>query len=280
MVDLTAIILTKNEDKNIEDCLKSIKGFAKRVVVVDSGSTDNTVELAKKHGADVYYNEFDYYAQQFNWGIYNTNITTDWILRLDADERFTPELCEEVEYLLDKHKDDSINGITMEAWLYFMGKKLRYGASKKRKIMIFRRGFGKIEDRKRDAHTILFEGDSVVTKNRFIHYDFKDINHFINKYNYYATRETEDYLDYLKGQSQDIETDKKIAKTRKKKFNIYYKAPMFLRAKLWYIYNYYFRLGFMDGREGQIYHWLECHWYRYLVDVKIREKMNVIDEDQ
>ncbi|MRX73002.1 glycosyltransferase [Bacillus lacus] len=272
MADLTAIVLTKNESKNIVACLESIKGFAERVVVVDSGSTDKTVELAQKHGADVFINKFDYYAQQFNWGIDNTSITTKWILRLDADERFTTELCKEAEMLMAQHADeDDVNGITMEAWLYFLGKRLKYGASKKRKLMIFKRGIGRIEDRKRDAHSVLSYGRSVALKERFIHHDFKDINSFITKYNYYATREMEDYIAYKKGNTSEIQTDKKIQSTRKKKFGLYYKAPRFFRAWLWFVYNYYFRLGFLDGKEGYIYHYFECYWYRYLVDAKIYE---------
>lgn len=272
MADLTAIILTKNENENIVQCLESIKGLAKRIVVVDSGSTDNTIELAKRHGAEVFYNKFDYYAQQFNWGIDNTNITTNWILRLDADERFTPQLCKEAEQAMDKHSEDDVNGITMEAWLFFLGKKLKHGASKKRKLMIFKRGFGRIENRKRDAHTVISSGKSIFTKEKFIHYDFKDINNFISKYNYYATREKEDFFDYKSGKIETIKTDKKIQSTRKKKFNIYYKFPLFLRARFWFFYNYYIRLGFLDGREGYIFHYLECYWYRYLVDVKIFEQ--------
>ena len=76
MEDVTFIILTKNEEKNLPQCLKSIKGFAKRVIVVDSGSSDKTCDIARKMGADVYVHEFENYARQFNWGIDNTNITT------------------------------------------------------------------------------------------------------------------------------------------------------------------------------------------------------------
>ncbi len=217
MADLTAIILTKNESKNIVACLESIKGFAKRAVVVDSGSTDNTVELAKKYGADVYYHPFEYYAKQFNWALDNTDIKTNWVLRLDADERFTAELCKECEELMEKHADDDVNGITMEAWLYFLGKRLEHGLSKKRKLMIFKRGIGRIEDRKRDAHTIISSGRTVSTKNRFIHYDFKDITSFISKYNFYSTKELQDYIDYkINGTNQNIRTDKNIQKQRKK----------------------------------------------------------------
>src|SRR5690554_5493250 len=96
MLDITAIILTKNEEINVEKCIKSITNYVKRVVVIDSGSTDDTVTIAKNNGAQVYTNKYEYYAQQFNWGIQNTNITTEWILRIDADERFTLDLWQEI----------------------------------------------------------------------------------------------------------------------------------------------------------------------------------------
>jgi len=271
MADLTAIILTKNESINIVDCINSIKGLAERIVVVDSGSTDNTVELAKELGADVYTHPFEFYAAQFNWALDNTNITTKWVLRLDADERFTPKLCEEAKIMMERHANDDVNGFTLEAWFFFMGKCLKHGGSKKRKLMIFKNGIGRIEDRKRDAHTILSKGTSIALKEKFLHYDFKDLSDYIGKYNLYATREMQDYIAYLQGASPDINTDRKIQKTRKMKFGLYYKMPKFIRAWMWFVYNYYFRLGFLDGKEGYIYHFLECYWYRYLVDAKIYE---------
>jgi len=271
MADLTAIILTKNESINIVDCINSIKGLAERIVVVDSGSTDNTVELAKELGADVYTHPFEFYAAQFNWALDNTNITTKWVLRLDADERFTPKLCEEAKIMMERHANDDVNGFTLEAWFFFMGKCLKHGGSKKRKLMIFKNGIGRIEDRKRDAHTILSKGTSIALKEKFLHYDFKDLSDYIGKYNLYATREMQDYIAYLQGASPDINTDRKIQKTRKMKFGLYYKMPKFIRAWMWFVYNYYFRLGFLDGKEGYIYYFLECYWYRYLVDAKIYE---------
>lgn len=109
--DVTFIILTKNEEVNLPDCLESIKGFAKRIVIVDSGSTDGTEKIAKLYGADFYSHPFENYARQFNWGIDNTNITTKWTFRLDADERLTPELCKELAYLMKIHDNDCVNGI-------------------------------------------------------------------------------------------------------------------------------------------------------------------------
>ena len=272
MADVTAIVLTLNEEKNIGECLKSVAGFCSRVVVIDSGSTDRTLEIARSYGADVFEHPFTYYAAQYNWGVDNANITTRWTLRLDADERFTPQVCAHCESLLAEHAEDDVNGIVMESDFFFLGRQMKHGGSKKRKIMLFKTGKGRIEDRKRDAHTILYDGGYATAKHRFLHYDFKDLNSYIARYNWYTIRELQDYLAYESGVSQEVNTDRRLQRQRKNKFNIYYRAPMFLRSFLWFCYNYYFKLGFLDGREGYIYHWFECYWYRFLVDAKIYEQ--------
>jgi glycosyltransferase involved in cell wall biosynthesis len=273
MADVTFIILTKNESINIKDCLDSIRGFAKRVVVVDSGSTDDTCGIAKSMGADVYTHPFENYARQFNWGIDNTNITTKWTFRLDADERLTPALCKELEGLMREHDADDVNGITMEANLVFMGRVIKHGGSQKRKLMLFKTGLGRVEDRKMDEHTVLSSGTAVACKERFIHHDFKDMTFWINKLNWYATREMQDYFEYINGKEANIDAeDKEIGKIRNKKFGVYYKFPLFIRCWLMFVYAYIFQLGFLDGREGFIYHWTYHRWYRTLVDCKIFEQ--------
>lgn len=273
MIDVTVIILTKNEEINLPDCLRSLEDFATRVLVVDSGSTDRTVEIALEMGADVLEHPFENYARQFNWALDNGNITTKWSFRLDADERLTPELCRELEKLTAINADGDVNGVTMEAWLYFMGKKIKHGCHNKRKLMLFKTGLGRIEDRKMDEHTVLSRGTSVYAKNRFIHYDFKDMTHWINKMNWYATREMQDYYEFVQGKESDFsENDAAISSTRKKKFGFYYKFPLFLRCWLLFVYYYIFRLGFLDGKEGFVYHYMYHRWYRTLVDAKILEQ--------
>lgn len=273
MIDVTVVVLTKNEELNLPDCLKSLEGFAKRVMIVDSGSTDKTVEIAKLMGADVFVHPFENYARQFNWALDNGNITTKWTFRLDADERLTPELCQELENMTQEHADDDVNGITMEAWLYFMGKKIKHGCHNKRKLMLFKTGIGRIEDRKMDEHTVLCCGKSIYARNRFIHYDFKNMTHWVNKMNWYATREMQDYYEFAQGKKAEfVESDSTISGTRKKKFGFYYKLPMFVRCWILFIYNYIFRLGFLDGKEGFVYHYMYHRWYRTLVDAKILEQ--------
>ena len=271
MIDATAIIMTKNEEKNIVQCLESMKGFAKRCVVIDCGSTDRTVELAKANGADIFYHEFEYYAKQFNWGIDNTDINTEWIIRLDADERFPEDLKDEIEECIIKNSETDMNGITISADLYFMGKCLKYGAKNKCKMMLFKKANGRIEDRRRDAHSILNSGYSEEMKNKFLHYDFKNLDTFIKRYNWYATREMQDYIEYKNGKKEDNIADKDIQQTKKLKFNVYYKFPKFLRAILLFIYVYVFKLGFLDGVSGLMFIFFDTLWYRFLVDAKILE---------
>ena len=275
MEDVTFVILTKNEEINLPDCIKSIEGFAKRVVVIDSGSTDRTCEIAREMGAEVYVHPFETHARQFNWGIDNAGIDTKWTFHLDADERLTPPLCKELSELMKEHADDDANGVTMEAWLYFMGRRIKHGCHNKRKLMLFKTGIGRCEDRNVDEHTILSEGHSISCKERFIHLDFKDLNHWINKMNWYASKEMQDYFEYKeasqKANMSEV-NDKGISSQRKKKFGLYYRFPMFIRSWLLFVYYYIFRLGFLDGKEGFVYHWMYHRWYRTLVDAKILEQ--------
>lgn len=271
MADITAIILTKNEEKNIEECLKSICDFAKRIVIVDSGSTDNTIEIAKKYNVDVYIHPFENYARQFNWGLDNVNIDTKWSLRLDADERFTPELCRELEEQMDKHINDDINGFVLEAWLFFMGKKLKHGGSAKKKLMVFKTGIGRIEDRKMDEHTVLSSGTALEIKEKFLHYDFKDLTMYVKKLNWYATREMQDYYDGAFPDEEFNASNAKIASTRRKKTK-YYKLPIFWRCWANFLYAYFIKGNCLNGKEGFIYCFLYFLYYRMLVDMKIYEQ--------
>ena len=271
MADITAIVMTKNESKNIKDCLISIKDLVKRMIVIDCGSTDGTVRIAKELGADVYTHEFEYYAKQYNWGLDNCSIATKWVIRMDADERFPKNLCDEIEYKMKLHSDDDINGFSLESDYFFLGRWLKHGCAIKRKTMVFKYGIGRIEDRKRDAHTILSEGKVICLRNRFLHCDFNGLDNFIKKYNWYATREAYDYMEYINGRVEQTVQDKHIQNIRNKKFRIYYKFPMFLRVWLLFLYELIINKGFFNGRAGIIFCVLEVFWYRYLVDAKIYE---------
>lgn len=272
MADLTAIILTLNEEKNIRECIGSIQGLAKRIVVVDSFSTDDTVAIAKELGAEVLQHKWVNYSQQFIYGLNNANIDTKWILRIDADERFTEKSAQELERLTRDHADDEVNGIVVRFEVSFMGKALRHGGIYPfRKLLVFKKGTAHMEPRNMDEHIALDCGSSVEMKNDCLHQDFKSLTAWIDKHNKYSSREVLDYLASNEtGKGAMLNRSAKFK--RFVKFKIYYKLPMGFRAKLYYWYRYYLKLGFLDGKEGKIFAFLQAYWYRFLVDAKIYEK--------
>ncbi len=180
MADLTVLILAQNEEKNIVRSIKSVKKIAKRIIVVDSGSTDATMELAKNNGAEVIeHRPFVNYATQFNWGLNNTHIKTKWVLRLDADEQVTPGLASEIEQMLTIHDSDDINGFEFKCRIIFMGKWIKHGGTYPLIIpRLFRYGYGKVEMRKMDEHTLI-EGKVLRLSHDLVHYDFKGLHEWM-----------------------------------------------------------------------------------------------------
>lgn len=278
MADITAIILTGNEEKNIRDCIMSIKDVVKRIVVVDCGSSDRTVDIARECGAGVLVNELKpfLYAKQFLYGMENAGIDTKWVLRIDADERLTKESAAELETLCAENAETDVNGIVLRFEVNFMGKKLRHGGIYPfKKLVCFKYGKGNIEDRAMDEHIILFEGRSIEAKCDSEHHDFKDLTAWIDKHNKYSSREALDY--YNHSALDDVPTSGAAKVKRFIKYNIYYKLPSGFRAWAYYIYRYYFRLGFLDGKAGKRFAFLQAYWYRFLVDAKIDEMKNQVN---
>ena len=276
MANLTIIILTKNEEQNIEKCIASFKGVAQRVVIIDSFSTDNTVELAKSLGAEVYEHQFENHAAQFNCALDNIDLQTEWVMKVDADEEFTLELADEIGKNLDALPTD-VNGVILRRRVYFMGRWLNHGGKYPELLLrIFRVGHGMSEMKLMDEHLIVTDGDVVIFKNDFADNNSKSLEWWINKHNWYSNKEVLDLQmksDALNGE-KSVEETCTSAQAKVKRFvknHGYYSLPKFFRAHLYYIYRYYLRLGFLDGTEGKIYTFLQAYWYRFLVDAKIYE---------
>lgn len=270
MLDLTAIILTYNEEMNIKACIESIRFFTKRIVVVDSNSNDNTVAIAQGCGAEVLVNPWVNYATQYNWGIENAHINTEWILRIDADERISNEAASEIVEICGNANNPDISGIIVRFKVTFLGKDLKHGGIYPfRKLLIYRNNCGYMENRNMDEHIVLKKGKAVYLKNDSYHYDYKGLTEWIDKHNKYSSREV---LDYINNDTHELWNLNHNAKIKRWiKYHLYYRLPMGLRAHLYYIYRYYIKFGFLDGKEGKIFCFLQAYWYRFLVDAKIYE---------
>ena len=270
-IDMTAIILTRNEEANIKRCIESIRSLVKRIIVVDSYSDDNTIDIAKKLGAEVYQRKWKHYADQFNWALDNIKIDTKWIFRIDADECVTKELDSEIRTNCNEHETN--NGFILRYKVYFLGRFLLHGGWYPfLKLTIFKSGLGRFEDRAMGEHIILSEGKAITLKTDCLHYDFKDLTTWTEKHNKYSSREVIDRMYVISHRKNLAKLDGPLENNKRFRDGLYYKLPPFLRAKLYFWYRYYIRLGFLDGTQGRIFAFLQSYWYRFLIDAKLFEK--------
>lgn len=275
-VPLSVVILTFNEEKNIEACLKSIHGWAERIFIVDSFSTDKTLEIVARYTKDIYQNTWKNYESQLNWGLENLPIDTQWVMRLDSDETVTQELRDELSETLN-NLDKDTTGLYVPRKVYFLGKWIKHGGYYPiRLLRIWRNKMAHCEKRWMDEHMKVSEGNLMVLKNDIIDDNKKNLHWWTGKHNDYATREAIDILNlsykFLEYDSVDAELSGSQEKRKRWiKENFYVKMPLFVRPFFYFIYRYIFKLGFLDGKEGLIWHILQGFWYRFLVDVKIYE---------
>lgn len=269
MADITAIILTRNEENHLKACIESIKPIVKRIVVVDSFSEDSTVDLGRELGAEVYQHEFYNHSRQYKYAVETADIKTKWILKIDADERLTKESADELEKLCNENENTDVTGIVLRFCQVFMGKALKHGEYYPwRKLSVYKTGFADVEDKNLDEHIMVTSGRVIKASKDSIHDFYKGLDFFTAKSNWYSAREA---MDYFAGH----ENADAVNSTNWAKMHIYYKMPMLVRAWMYYVYSYYFKLGFLDGKEGKIYAFLHAYWYRFLVDAKIYEHLKM-----
>lgn len=284
MLDLSVIILTYNEEIHIRRCLENVKQFASKVYVVDCFSIDRTAQIAKELGAEVIEHEWPgNQAEQFNWALDNLPITTEWILRLDADEYLLPGLIEE---LLEKLPviPESVSALSLSLSRAFCGKILHHGiVNNIRIIRIFRKGKARYEKRLMDEHLSVLSGETIDMKNQFVDDNRMPIGLFIDKHNGYATREAallldaEYHLTNMDSLPQDYGREVEKKRTQKAR---YARMPLFWRAFGYFVYRYIIKLGFLDGKEGFLWDFLQGWWYRTLVDAKVYEIKKAFGDDK
>ena len=282
MLDLSVIILTYNEELHIRRCIENIFPIAKAIFVVDSISTDKTVEIARSLRAMVYQNKWENnHAKQFNWALENLPIRTKWVLRLDADEYLTLELLNELEDKLSKI-EDKITGVIFKRRHIFLNKWIKKGVYPVKLLRLFQYRKAFCEQRWMDEHIQLIEGVVVEFDNDFVDHNLNNLTWWIAKHNGYAIREAIDLLDIelnLSGSGKENELTGQAAMKRKRKLS-YAKKPLFIRSFAYFIYRYIFKLGFTEGKEGFLWHFLQGWWYRTLVDAKIYEIEKACGKDK
>lgn len=283
MLDLTTIILTKNEELHIRRCLDNVVPFSTKVVVIDCQSTDRTVKICNEYeNVEVVQHEWPgNQAAQFNWAIENLNIGTEWILRIDADEYLLPELVEEIKERLPLLPTD-VTGIELRRRHIFMGKWVKHGIYPVIMMRLFRRGMGRYDERLMDEHITLKEGRSIALEHDFCDHSLISISEYCAKHINYAQREAAEVLAEIHELQDNTKTYPLGAQARMKhkKKGTYNKMPLFLRSFIYFLYRYIARGGFLDGKAGFLFAFIQGWWYRTLVDANVLQVHKACGNDK
>jgi len=251
MVKITAIIPTKNEEHNIEAVLQSVS-FADEIMVVDSFSTDKTIELAKIYTDFIIQREYHYSASQKNWAI--PQASNQWVLLVDADERITPELRSEISEILNRDTDKSAFWIYRRN--YFMGKPVKFSGWQNDKVIrLFKRDECRYEDKHVHAE-IITQGKIGKLKNPMEHYTYKNLRTYLAKMDQYTTWSAYDRLHKVK---------------RVTYFHLVLK-PLYR-----FFTHYILRLGFLDGKTGFVISVFSAYsvFFRFLKLMQIKNNEQV-----
>lgn len=281
--NLTVIILTKNENLHIRRCIDSLKDVCKRIIVVDSFSDDNTLSILSEYKGivDIYQNPFINHAAQFQWGLDNIDIETEWIMRMDADEYIEEDLQQEILVKLPNISSAN-NCILIRRKYYYKGKWIKHGAVYPLTLLrIWRNKQGRIEQRWMDEHIVVANPNAIRFKGHIVDYNLNDMKWWIEKHIKYADREVIDLLNIKYNLfPRDVEVRKngglQVKIKRIIKENIYFKMSPSFRSVMYFLYRYIIRLGFLDGVQGWDFHFMQGLWYRTYVDIRYKELERLI----
>jgi glycosyltransferase involved in cell wall biosynthesis len=198
-VPVSVIIMTYNEEKNLPHALRSVAGWADEIFIVDSFSTDRTLEIARRHTDNIVQHPFEGFGRQLNWALDTLTIRNDWVYVLDADEQLTPELRDEIAAAVsDPSREEAAYWVTLK--VMFMGKWIKYSSCYPTWIIrLIRKDKARREDHSVNPHMIV-QGKTGYLRQPMIHENHKGLSDWMAKHNTYATGEAEEYLKCNVGQ--------------------------------------------------------------------------------
>ncbi len=269
-VPLSVIILTRNEERNLGQTLDSVAGWASQVFVFDSFSDDRTLEIAREAGVHIVQRAFDNFSAHKNWALDNLPIANQWVFFLDADERFTPNLRDEIGRIVSHEVVN--NGYYVARKNYFMGQWIRHGGMYPDwQLRLLRRGRGRYEDRIVHEHMVV-DGSTQYLKHPLEHNDFKGLERWLDRHNSYTSMEAIEVRQVLQGSSSRRIRPSLVSRgperTRVVKEFAYRHLPC--RALLVFIWMYFVRGGWLDGRIGFRYCMLKA-FVDYQISLKLVE---------
>lgn len=277
--EFSFIILTFNEELHLPRLLKSIHQLNAPLFILDSGSTDQTVKIAKDFGATVKFNAFENHPKQWDFALKNFEVETPWIIGLDADQMVTPELFDQLATFKDENYRD-INGIYFNRKNFFKGKWIKYGGYYPKYLLkMFRKDIGFSDTNEKMDHRFIVSGATLTwKKGHLLEENLKEneISFWIAKHNRYSDLVAEEEIERMLAlRTQTIKPNPFGDPNQRMAFlkKLWWKLPRFVRPFIYFGYRMIFQLGVFDGKTGILFHFLQGFWFRLIVDVKIEEKL-------
>lgn len=258
MLPVSVIVAVRNEEKNLPRCLQSLRDVGE-VYVVDSGSTDATLEIARSFGAKVV--QFHYqggWPKKRQWAIDTLPLAFDWIFLVDADEALSPPLAEEIRQAI---QDPNIHGYYVSLRMYFLGRLLRHGGAGFWKLSLFRRGKGGYECRLKDQDIsmadmevhehVVVEGNTARLTHPLEHHNVESLSRYIQKHDEYSNWEAKVWVEGDENAQLSASFFGSQAQRRRWLKTKFLHLP---GSPIWFfLFKYVFGLGFLDGLPGLIY---------------------------
>jgi glycosyltransferase involved in cell wall biosynthesis len=281
----TFIILTYNEEIHLQRLLNSIRSLNAAVYILDSGSTDRTVQIAETAGATVKQHPFINHPQQWHHALEVFAIKTPWVICIDADQIVTDELKQQLLNFRDEDYRD-INGIYFNRKNYFKNTWIKHGGFFPFYLLkMFRYGIGHSDLNENMDHRFIVPGKAVIWKKGYLleeNLKENNIRFWIDKHNRYSDLLAQEEIERRQQLRVQVirpafwgSPDERTAWLKQ----LWWRMPLFIRPLVYFIYRYFFRLGILDGRQGFIFHFLQAFWFRLIVDVKINELLSKSKSD-
>lgn len=266
----SVIVLAYNSVDTLATTLAQAREISDDLHVVDSFSTDDTVALSQRQGAQVVQHAFENYGAQRNWAIDNLVLRYPWQLHLDADERLTPELIASIRSLPDAPAE---SGFLIPRLVQFLGRIMRHGAmSPTWHLRLFRNGAGRCEERKYDQHFYLLDGCAGHLQGMMIDDIRMSLSEWTARHNRWSDAEVLEQTSAAQGSRIQPRLWGNRVERKRYLRGLYNDAPLFVRPFALFFYRYFLRLGILDGPEGFIFWTLQTFWFRFLIDAKLFEQ--------
>jgi len=282
MHTLATVVLTRNEELNLPACLESVQGLGSSLIVVDSGSTDRTLEIAERYGAHVLTHPFESHTRQWGWALRQLPSETEWVLGLDADQRLTPELFQELQQLfrVGERRINGHDGFYVRRRQIFRGRWIRHGGYYPKYLLkLFRLDKVQLDDRDLMDHHFYVSGKCGQLQNDLIEDNRNEaaIGFWLSKHIRYAELHArEEITRRCKGDRAWVirpalfgSPDQRVVWCKR----LWYRMPLYARPFLYFLYRYFILGGILDGKQGFIFHFLQSFWYRLLVDIRLDDLM-------